>query len=54
MPFSVKSEMHNEFFVKDETKIRKSQWGNFRNSLTRFFGKNFVKAAFLLKKLLRR
>ena len=31
-----------------------SQCGNCRNSLSHFFGKNFVKATFLLKKLVKR
>ena len=34
--------------------VRETQCGNYRNLLLHFFGKNFVKATFLLKKFRKR
>ena len=41
-------------FSFSERTVCSAQCGNFRNSLSRIFGKKFVKATVLLKKLLKR
>ena len=43
----------HEIFTENVCHVLHTQWDNFRNLLSLFFGKNFVKSTFLLKKLLR-